>query len=171
MTTRPKDLSPKRVWLDDEDCERLNRAEFEAVRCLLGALNYVAHAKDDLQKRLECVPSGRQRMAMAVGGLNAIAEDLIGTIPKGQCKQIRNTMNDMDMRMIPKLTPMSQNVILEKDVAKSLIDTTREKCHGCVEDDESCRGCGLYRVLESFLPLDSYDNGMLCPYSMATWKD
>ena len=53
---RPAELSPKRVWLREEDCERLNRGEFEAVRCLLGAVSYTAHARDDLQKRLECIP-------------------------------------------------------------------------------------------------------------------
>jgi len=168
---RPADLNPKRVWLDEKDCERLNRPEFEAMRCLLGAVNYTAHAKDDLRKRLECVPFGNQRMAMVLGGLRALADDMIGTIPRGQCKQIRNTMSDMEMRMTPKWTPMSQNVLLEKDVAKALIDTAMERCHGCVEDDESCRKCGLYRTLESFLPLDSYRNGMLCPYSTSEWQD
>ena len=168
---RPANLNPKRVWLDDADCERLNRHEYEAVRCLLGAVSYTAHAKDDLQKRLECVPGGKARMGMVLGGLRAIADDLIGTIPRGQCKQLRNTMEDMEMRMVPKLTGMSQNVILEKDNAKALIDAAREKCRGCVEDEKSCRRCRLYTLFESFLPLDTYDGGMLCPYSMSEWKD
>ena len=171
MTQRPEDLPPKRVWLREEDCERLNRGEFEAMRCLLGAVNYCAHAKDDLGKRLECIPSGRARMAMVLGGLKAIADDLIGTMPVGQCRQIRNTMQDMEIRMVPKMSRMSQNVILEKDTAKALIDRAMERCRGCVEDEVSCRKCGLYKVLESFLPLDNYENGMLCPYSMSEWKD
>ena len=168
---RPAELSPKRVWLADEDCRRLNRGEFEATRCLLGAVNYAAHAKDDLQKRMEMIPHGKERMAMVLGGLKAIADDLIGTLPVGQCKQIRNTMNDMEMRMVPKLSRMSTNVILEKDVAKGLVDAAMEKCHGCVEGPEEGMKCPLYKVLESFLPLDSYENGMLCPYSMSEWKE
>lgn len=168
---RPADLSPKRIWLDEADCERLNRSEFEALRCLLGAVSYTAHAKDDLDKRISCLPGGRQRMAMVLGGLKAIADDLVGTTPQGQCRQLRNTMNDMEMRMVPKLMPMSQNVILEKENAKALIDTAMDRCHGCVEDETSCRACGLYRVLESILPLDTYDNGLLCPYSTSEWKD
>lgn len=70
---RPADLSPKRVWLEDDECQRMNRAEFEATRCLLGALSYVAHANDDLQKRMELIPHDRQRMSMALGGLRALA--------------------------------------------------------------------------------------------------
>ena len=168
---RPAELGPKRVWLQEEECERLNRAEFEAVRCLLGAVSYTAHAKDDLQKRLECIPGGKQRMNMILGGLKAIADDVIGTVPKGQCKQLRNTMQDMEMRMVPKMASMSRNVILDKDVAKGLVDAAMEKCSGCVEGPEDGRNCALYRVLESFLPLDSYENGMLCPYSTSIWKD
>lgn len=140
-----RQLNPKRVWMQEEDCERLNRREFEAVRCLLGAVSYAATAKDDLQKRLECIPYGRSRMAMILGGIKAIADDLVGTVPRNQCKQLRNVMSDMELRMVPKMTRMSQNVVLEKDNAKALIDTAMERCKGCVEDEESCRNCGLYK--------------------------
>jgi len=167
---RPANLSPKRVWME-EDCERLNRGEYEAVRCLLGAVSYVAHANEDLQKRLLSIPSGKQRMAMLLGGIKAIADDLIGTIPVGQCKQIRNTMCDMDIRMVPKRTPMSQNVIFEKDIAKALVDAAMEKCRSCAKGPEDGRMCPLYKVMESFMPLETYDNGLLCPYSRLEWED
>ena len=168
---RPSDLAPERVWLEEEDCVRLNRGEFEAVRCLMGAVNYAAHARDDLRKRFEMIPDGQIRMDGIVQDLRDMADDVIGTVPSGQCRQLRNTMSDMEMRMVPKLTGTSLNVILEKDVAKALIDIAMEKCRGCVEDEVSCRKCALYKVLESFLPLDSYSNGMLCPYSRSEWQD
>ena len=168
---RPADLPPERVWMEEEDCTRLNRGEFEAVRCLLGAVNYAAHANDDLVKRLMIIPGGQQRMADALKELRDIADDVIGTVPMGQCKQIRNTMSDMEIRMTPKLAPMSRNIVLEKDTAKDLIDIAMERCHRCVEDQRSCRKCALYRVLESFLPLESYDNSLLCPYSRAEWEN
>lgn len=168
---RPASLSPKRVWLDEDECQRMNRSEFEATRCLLGAISYVAHANDDLQKRMTIIPHGKQRMSMVLGGLRAMADDVIGTMPRGQCRQIRNTMEDMEMRMVPKLTSMSRNVILDKDVAKSLVDAAMEKCHGCVESHEDGQKCPLFKVFESFLPLDNYEGGMLCPYSMSEWKD
>lgn len=168
---RPAGISPKRVWMDEEDCERLCRSEFEAMRCLFGAVSYAAHANADLQERLKCLDRGKQRMAMVLGALKALADDLTGTVPRGQCKQLRNTMLDMDMRMVPKMTSMSQNVIIEKDLAKGLVDAAMEKCHGCVEGPEEGRKCPIYKVLEGFLPLDSYENGMLCPYSLSEWKD
>ena len=168
---RPKGLGAKRIWLEDDQCDRLNRSEFEAVRCLLGAVSYTAHAYEDLQSRMATIPYAKQRMAMILGGLRAIADDVIGTVPRGQCKQLRNTMQDMEMRMVPKAMGMSQNVILEKDVAKGLVDAAMEKCHGCVDGPEDGKRCPLYKVLESFLPLDNYENGMLCPYSTSEWRD
>lgn len=151
--------------------ERLNRGEYEAVRCLLGAVSYAAHARDDLKDRVDTVTNGRARMDVLVEGLKSFVDELLANVPDGQCRQLRNTMKDMEMRMIPKLTPMSQNVLMEKDNAKALIDRAMERCHGCVEDERSCLDCGLYKVLESMLPLDSYDNGMLCPYALSEWKD
>ena len=151
--------------------ERLRRPEYEAVRCLLGAISYAAHARDDLKDRVDTVTNGRARMEVLVEGLKSFVDELLANVPDGQCRQLRNTMKDMEMRMIPKLTPMSQNVLMEKDNAKALIDRAMERCHGCVEDERSCLDCGLYKVLESMLPLDSYDNGMLCPYALSEWKD
>ena len=151
--------------------ERLRRSEYEAVRCLLGAVSYAAHARDDLKDRLETIGRGNERMNEILNKLDDITSELLGQVPDGQCRQLRNTMKDMEMRMIPKLTPMSQNVLMEKDNAKALIDRAMERCHGCVEDEKSCLECGLYKVLESMLPLDSYDNGMLCPYALSEWKD
>ena len=152
----------------EDQCERLKRSEFEAVRCLLGAISYAAHAKDDLQDRLECIPSGKQRINMLVGSIRSIADALLDTVPIGQRRQLRNTMMDMEMRMVPKLTRMSTNVIFELDTAKSLIDIAMEKCKGCVEDGRSCRECALYKVLESTTPLDNYDS-LNCPYARSEW--
>lgn len=149
--------------------ERLNRGEFEAVRCLLGAVSYTAHANDDLRSRLDFIPEGASRMEDCLNGLQGMLGDLLRTIPQGQCRQLRNTMQDMEIRMVPKLAPMSQNVILDKDLAKGLYDAAMEKCRGCVEDTQSCRQCTLYKVLESTLPLDNYENTLICPYSISEW--
>ena len=167
---KPVNMNPKRVWMDENDCERMNRAEFEAMRCLLGAVNYAVISSKDLQKRLECIPSGKQRMNMAIGAIRAIADDIVGTMTLGQCRQLKNTMQDMEIRMVPKMTRMSQNVVLEKENARGLFNIAMEKCRGCVEDSQSCRECALYKVLEGTLPLDSY-NSLSCPYAISEWKD
>ena len=167
---RPANLSPERVWLSDEEAQRLNRGEYEAVRCLLGAVNYAAHANDDLQKRMMIIPGGQQRMADALQALRDLTDDVIGTVPSGQCRQLRNTMQDMEIRMVPKYASMCGNVILEKELARGLFDAAMEKCRGCVEDARECRKCGLYAILEGTLPLDNYDS-LICPYSISEWEE
>ncbi len=167
---RPAELNPKRVWMEEKDCERMKRSEYEAMRGLLAATSYIAHGNDDLQQRLKCIPSGKQRMRMLLGSVRALADDLIGTMTRSQCQQLRNTMQDMEIRMVPKMTGMSQNVIFDKDLAKGLIDAAQEKCHGCVEDGNGCRNCALYKVLEGIIPLENYD-GMICPYAVSEWED
>ena len=168
-TKNPAD--PRRVWIDDKDCERMNRHEFEAVRSLLGAVSYIANASDDLQKRLEYIPSGKQRMAMAKGAVAAIANDLIGTMTVSQCRQMKNVMSDMEMRIVPKLSPGSKNIVMTSDAAKTLVDSARAKCAICAASGDEIRQCELYKVLEGVIPLENYGDGLLCPYVLAEWED
>ena len=110
-------------------------------------------------------------MRLAVGGLRAICDDLVGTIRRSQCQQIWGTMKDFEMRLLPKLTPGSTNIVLTKEEGKQLLDCARWKCHDCIEDGESCRQCQLYKLLEATTPMDDYGDGMICPYSLAEWRD
>lgn len=157
--------------LPEEDCERLNRFEMQAVRMVLAAASIAAYSQEDLKDRLECIPYGNQRMRLAVGGIRALADDIVGTISVAQCRQIYGTMKDFEMRLVPKLTPASTNVIMTKEQAKDLMDCARWQCHDCVNSGEEARGCRLYKLLESTTPADDYGDGMVCPYALAEWKD
>ena len=157
--------------LPDEDCERLNRVEMQAVRMMLAALSTAAYAKDDLKERLECVPDGNKRFRLALGGLRAVCDDVIGTVSRSQCKQIYGTMKDFEMRLLPKMTPGTTNIIMTKDQGKDLLECARWKCHDCVEDGEACRQCKLYKLLEAITPMDSYGDGLICPYALAKWEE
>lgn len=157
--------------LPEEDCERLNRFEMQAVRMVLAAASIATYAQGDLKDRLECVPYGNQRMRLAVGGIRALADDIVGTISKAQCRQILGTMKDFEMRLVPKLTPASTNVILTKEQAKELMDCARWQCHDCVNSGEEARGCRLYKLLEATTPADDYGDGMVCPYALAEWQN
>ena len=163
----PKNPDPRRVWWDEKDCERLTRMEFAAMRGLLAAVNYLTGAKDDLQARLNSIPHGKERMAMVKGGVEALANDIIGTMTVAQCKQLDNTMKDMKIQMVPKMTPMPQNVIVSKSQLQDLVTCAQEKCRLCTALDEDARECVLYKVLEAITPLDDYGNGMTCPYYRA----
>lgn len=157
--------------LPEKDCERLMRSEMTAVRMLLAALSTAAYAKDDLKARLECVPDGNRRLRLALGLLRAVCDDVVGTISLAQSRQILGTMKDYEMRLVPKLTPMSTNIIMTKEEGKDLLELAREKCVGCTEDGDSCRECKMYKLLEATTPMDDYGSGLICPYSLAKWEE
>ena len=156
--------------LPEEDCERLTRTEMQAMQMGLAALNVLVYCQDDLKNRLDCIPSGKSRMRMLIGSARAIFEDLTGTITKKQAKHILNTMKDMEMRIVPKLTSGTANFVMEKETGKALIDCARAKCHGCVEDGDSCRKCKLYEILTVMVPLEGYSD-FICPYALAEWEE
>lgn len=168
---RNRQRDERRVWLDDKDCIRLTKPEYEAVRCLLGAVSYLAHARDVLYKGqcLARIPHGDKRINLTLGGLRSIADDIIGTVTVKQCKQLRNTMKDMDMRMVPKVTPMSTNVVMEESIAMELTDLARVACRECTRDGRSCLKCALYTDMEATTPLSDYGDGSLCPYALTEW--
>ena len=160
----------KTTWyqLPEEDCERLNRPEMQALRWVIAALNSVALAEKDLQKRLECVPEGQVSYRLMLGQLRALCNDMIGTIPVKQCKQIKNVMDDMELRMIPKYTTNKNQVVMGVDDVSYIVSHAQrdeELCQTCIMDGNECRSCKMYQILESVAPLEDYGSGMMCPYN------
>ena len=163
-------MNPKRIMWKDEDCERMVRNEYLAMRSILGAVSFLSAAKRALANRLESIPSGKQRMGMAFGAVQALADDLIGTMTTQQAKQLQNTMSDMEIQMVPKLTPNSRNAVVPIDTMTELVWAAREKCHMCTAMDQDIRECKLYRILEAVSPLEDYGDGLVCPYyDMEKW--
>ena len=156
--------------LPEEQCERLVRQELLAVRWIMAALDILVPAKKDIEKRLSIIPDGIERMDEVIRLMKELSDDIAGTINRNQCRHIWNTYKDFELRLVPKLSPGSTNLILEKEQGKILIDSARVKCNDCVEDENSCRKCDLYKILEATTPMDEYV-GMICPYSLATWMN
>lgn len=159
----------KTTWfsLPDEQCERLNRTEMQSVRWMLAALNSCIYAQRDLDKRLEMIPNGKTRFRLMLGQIRAICNDLVGTTPKGQCKQIKNTMNDMDLRLVPKMAPVGNRVVVDVHDLHYIVSHAQkdeELCQTCVRTGDECKECQLYRILEAIAPLEDWGSGMICPY-------
>lgn len=164
----------KQTWyqLPEKDCERLTATEMRAIRWSLVAVNSVAYAEEDLAKRLECIPNGKVRWRLMVGQLRALCNDIIGTTPEKQHRTIRNVMNDMELRLVPKYSPRGDAVVLDaKDLGHLVMLAKQEKCTSCILTDDECRQCELYKILESVVPLDDYGSKHICPYNLQTWLD
>lgn len=158
--------------LPEEDCERLNSTEMRAIRWSLAAINSIAYAEEDLAHRLECIPNGRLRWRLMLGQLRALCNDLIGTTPRKQCNTIKNTMKDMELRMVPKFTPRDSRVVMDApDLGYLVTLAKKEACTACILTDDECRQCELYKILESAVPLEDYGDGSICPYNMLKWEN
>lgn len=169
-TLKKATVDPRRVYWAEKDRERLRKSEFEAMRYLLTASSNIAAAMDSLGNRLACVPDGTRRMRMLAGACRAIAMDILGTVPEKQLIQLQNTMHDFKIQLVPQATHApTQNVVMETGIAQGLVDIAQKQCVACVEDEESCRKCELYMLLEGIIPLEDY-SGMLCPYNLREWE-
>ena len=141
------------------------------MQWLLNALSTLRYAEKDLKKRLDCVPSGNQRLRLAIGQLGSLLQDVLGTVSDRQRRQIRNTAHDMEVRLVPKLTSQKVNVVLDGEIARELVDAALAKCHWeCVPDLDGNRSCELCKILEAVVPLENYDS-VSCPYWRAEWED
>ena len=156
--------------LPEEDRERMTRTEMIAMNWMFSALNSCIHSETDLAKRLECVPHGKKRFRLLVGQISAIMNDLTGTMPEKQKDKVRNMMHDMEIRLVPKMTPRDVSIVLSRKDAMVLFDLAKEaKCTTCMLDSEQCRKCELYKIMTAETPLEKYE-GYLCPYNLAEWE-
>lgn len=151
--------------------ERMTRNELTSIKMMFASLSNEKYSLDNLGRRLDMVENGRERLREHVEGLQKLMDDITETITIEQCKAIYSTMKDYEMRLVPRLTPISTNVLMTKEQAKRLMDCARIKCHDCVEDSETCRDCQIYQMMEEIVPLDDYGEGLICPYSTAEWSD
>lgn len=160
----------KAFSLPDDQCERLKRSEMNGVRMLLAHLSTAAYCRDDLKNRLEWIPDGNQRFMKAVDDLQGVCDDVVGTISRNQAKQPLGTLRDYELRLVPKATPGTVNVMMTKEIGMELMDLARERCLSCTEDGKSCLKCRLYKILEATTPMEDYGSGLICPYALAEWE-
>lgn len=157
-------LSPSR-----DDAVRLRRTEKQAMLVMA----YIATVYEDMQKelddRLEMIENGPQRMRILAEDADDLLNELRKTIPVNQRMNLQNTVNEYEIRLTPKMTPFKTNVIMQKEEFKELVDIARGICVECAESDTECKACRLYQLLTVLLPLEDYNNGMLCPYNLGEW--
>lgn len=159
-------LSPSR-----EDAVRLNRAEKIGMIMLAYSATIVDDLQHEIGKRLEMVPDGAERMKKLSEETDALLNELRLTIPVNQRMSLQNTAQDYEIHLVPKATPSETSVVMQKEEFKELVDLARVKCRECTDDDETCKKCRLYQLLTVILPLDDYENGLLCPYNMGEWAN
>lgn len=159
-------LSPSR-----EDAVRLNRQEKMGMIVMAYAATIMDDLQQEIRKRLEMIPDGAERMRKLSEETDALLNDLRMTIPVNQRMNLQNTAQDYEIHLLPKASPCETSVVMQKDEFKELVDLARVTCRECTHDDKSCEQCRLFQLLTVILPLDDYDNGLLCPYNMGEWAN
>ena len=148
--------------------ERLTRSELNATYRLAACLSELNYTKDDCKNVLERIESADQ-LNTVIENMSDILRKIVMAAPDNQQRQIRNLINDYKVEIVPRLKPSNPNVLMTKEQAKNLIELAQERCHGCVESGKNIEKCALFKLLETLLPLDSYDT-FVCPYALAEWE-
>ena len=125
--------------------------------------------RKDLGERLKMIDGGVEELDELSKRTDALLDELRQTIPENQREHLQRTGMDYDMRLMPKLSPMTTNVILTKEEFRTMVDCARAKCTDCTLDDNECATCKLFQLLTSVMPMDEYHHDMLCAYNLAMW--
>lgn len=153
------------------DARDLTRTEKMTLTFLANTASSLAEVKDTMPDRIAMIDGGPELMDRLVKDSMELLTQLRMTVPERQRMSLANTARDYEIRLTPKFTPSTQNVIVQKEDFRKLVDAAQIKCVDCVDDSMECRKCELYQLLTVVLPLECYDGTMLCPYNMAEWAN
>jgi hypothetical protein len=76
-------------------------------------------------------------------------------------------MNDMDLRLTPKLAPIGDKVVIDVSDLSYIVQHAQrdeELCQTCIRTGDECRECKLYQIMSAIAPLEDWGSGMMCPY-------
>lgn len=151
--------------------ERLTRTEMHCMQWMMHAISMLKYTEKDLARRLETIPDGTERLKQFNADMDELFRDICKTIPEKQRRHLLGVAKDYEARLVPRLMPESISVVLTREEAMDLVDAAQIKCHwDCVPDLDESRSCKLCKILESVVPLESY-NSISCPYWRAEWED
>lgn len=149
--------------------QRLVATESNALKRYGAFFSEMLNVKEDLNRRLQMI-EGQDKINKIIKDSSELFEDILDTVPAAQKRNLRNTFTDYKIALVPLLQPDSTNIIMQRDIAKELVDVAMAKCVGCVEDDKSCKKCRLYKLLEVLTTPSHYET-LLCPFSLAEWGE
>ena len=162
-----KFLNPSRP-----DAEVLTSGEKAEMLFFVNAVSLIHDANDRLKNRIAMVENGPERIKRIADESYQLLEDIRVTIPEKQRRNLRNISMDMEIRMVPKMSPKHSNVIMTEDNFRELVNAARAKCKECTLDEDECQTlCDLFELLAAILPISEYKSGFLCPYNLANWGD
>lgn len=154
-----------------KDAWDVTRQEKMSILFLMNTVSAMIDSRDELNDRVSRIDGGAELMDTMVDSADKLLTEIRRTIPEDQRVSINNVSKDMEMRMVPKMTPSKTTVLIQKEDFRQLVDAAQVKCRDCTDDSEQCRECGLFKLLKIVVPLERYDGTFLCPYNLAGWEN
>jgi len=154
-----------------EDAWDVTRQEKMSILFLMNTVSSMMDSREELKDRVSRIDGGAELMDTMVDSSEKLLTEIRRTIPEDQRVSINNISKDMEMRMVPKMTPSKTTVLMQKEDFRNLVDAAQVKCRECTDDSEQCNACGLFKLLKVVVPLETYDSTFLCPYNLAGWEN
>ena len=149
----------------NDEKERMRRSEVNAIiyfRCALASAGY---CWTDLQHRLGMIPDGEKRFKDAMDGFTKVIDEIIATAPEESERRLATITHDFKIILAPKPQTEPKVLMLRREDAEIVMGAALKTCGDCYKSDEEARRtCKLYKVMETYCPLDDYGNGMICQY-------
>lgn len=157
--------------LPDDQCRRAVRNEMHAIQFMLTILSAGTNVSKDLSERLKDVPQGAQMWRCGMGLLKSVCNDVVGTLPIKQARQIKGVCDNYEIRLMPKLSSKDRTIVLSAETGRELISLAQEGCRMCSKTADEAEKCQLFNLLTAITPLDDYDRYGLCPYNDIGFAD
>lgn len=154
-----------------DDAWMVTRREKVSILFLMNTVSSMMDSREELKDRISRIEGGTAAMDQMCQNAEWLLTEIRKTIPTEQRKNINNVSKDMEMRMVPKMTPSKTTVLMQKEEFRALVDAAQVKCRECTDDNEECRKCKLFQLLTVILPMDRYDDSYLCPYNARDWEN
>ena len=149
---------------------RVNRGEMQSLRWLMFAFSSILSSQTELVDRLKMLPDGEDRLGKVEQGLESLMKEMMLTLPDNQRKMVKNTLDDMEFRMVPNMTPKNNRVVMDVyDLAYIVEAAKKDICMTCIYAGDECKQCKLYRILEGISPQKEWGDSTLCPYNREDW--
>lgn len=154
-----------------DDAWDVTRQEKMSILFLMNTVSAMMDSREELKDRVSRIDGGQELMDTMVDSSEKLLTEIRRTIPEDQRVSINNVSKDMEMRMVPKMTPSKTTVMVQKEDFRQLVDAAQVKCRECTDDNEQCKACGLFKLLKVVVPLETYYGTFLCPYNLAGWEN
>ena len=151
------------------DAVRLTRRGKMDMIVLAYAATLIDELRTTMKDRFDMVDGSMEMMDELSEKIDKVLHDVRLTVPMEQRVHLQNTARDYEMRLTPKLTPGSTNVIMQKEEFRELVECARARCKECAFDNKECEKCELFKLLTVILPLEDYEDSYLCPYVLKEW--